>query len=93
MEQTGGGGGQGGGGGEGILTWHRRAISAYTWCVTEKGPQRRWLHKFGKEESRGCHCQQRNRKERKDVGVEKGKEKLEGEGREQLADFFLLFGI
>ena len=24
-----------GGGGEGILRWHRRAISAYTWCVTD----------------------------------------------------------
>ena len=24
------------GGGKGILKWHRRAISAYTWCVTER---------------------------------------------------------
>ena len=42
---------------EGILGWHRRATSAYTWCVTEKGPQRRWLHKLGKEDTPGCHCQ------------------------------------
>ena len=34
------------GGGDGILVWHCRAISSYTWCVTEKGPQRRWLHKI-----------------------------------------------
>ena len=33
-----------GGGGEGILGWHRKAVSAYTWCVTGKGPQRKWLH-------------------------------------------------
>ena len=46
------------GGGEGILRWHSRAISAYTWCVTEKGPQRRWLHKIGEEDSPGCHSQQ-----------------------------------
>ena len=32
-----------GGSGEGILGWHRRAISAYTWCVTEKGPRSKWL--------------------------------------------------
>ena len=35
--------------GGGILGWHRRAISAYTWCVTEKGPQWKWLHKIGKQ--------------------------------------------
>ena len=46
-----------GGGGEGILGWHRRAISAYTWWVTEKGPQWRWLHKIGKEDTPECHCQ------------------------------------
>ena len=32
-----------------------REISAYTWCVTEKGPQRKWLHKIGKEDTPGCH--------------------------------------
>ena len=26
-----------GGSGEGILTWHRRAISAYTWCIRKGG--------------------------------------------------------
>ena len=46
------------GGQEGILRWHPRAISAYTWCVTEKGPQRKWLHRIGKEETAGCRCQQ-----------------------------------
>ena len=43
--------------GEGILGWHRRAISAYTWCVAEKGPQRRWLNKTGKLDTSGYHCQ------------------------------------
>ena len=33
------------------MKWHHRAISAYTWCITEKGPQRRWLHKIGKEDT------------------------------------------
>ena len=49
--------GEGRGSGEGILGWHRRVISAYTWCVTEKGPQRRWLHKIGKAETPECLCQ------------------------------------
>ena len=44
-----------GGSGEG---WHRRAIKAYTWCVTEKGPQRKWLHKIGKVDTPECHCHQ-----------------------------------
>ena len=53
-----------GGCGEGILGWHRRAISAYTWCVTDKGPltdkgpQRKWLHKIGKEDTPDCRCNQ-----------------------------------
>ena len=33
-----------GGSGQGVLGWHRKAISAYTWCVTEKGTQNKWLH-------------------------------------------------
>ena len=33
-----------GGGGEGILGLHRKGVSAYTWCVMEKGPQQKWLH-------------------------------------------------
>ena len=47
------------GGGEGILGWHCRAISTYTWCVTEKGSQRGWLHKIGKADTPapGCHSQ------------------------------------
>ena len=47
-----------GGIGEGILGWHRRAISAYTWCVTEKGPQNKWLHKLKKSDTPACRCQQ-----------------------------------
>ena len=39
-----------------ILGWNRKAISAYTWCVTEKGPQRKWLHKIKKKDTLGCHC-------------------------------------
>ena len=40
------------GGGEGILGRHRRAISAYTWCVMEKGPQRKWLQNRKRRHSR-----------------------------------------
>ena len=47
-----------GGSGEGILGWHRKAISAYTWCVTEKGPQLKWLHKIKKTDTPDCRCQQ-----------------------------------
>ena len=46
------------GGSEGILGWHRKAISAYTWCVTEKGPQNKWLHKIKKSDTPACRCQQ-----------------------------------
>ena len=45
-----------GGTGEGILGWNRKAISAYTWCVTEKGPQGKWLHKIKKKDTPGCQC-------------------------------------
>ena len=47
-----------GGSGEGILGWHSRAISAYTWCITEKGPQRKWLHFIKKADTPECVCQQ-----------------------------------
>ena len=40
----------------GILGWHHRAVSAYTWCVTGKGPQRKWLHKIKKSDTPVCHC-------------------------------------
>ena len=107
-----------GGVGEGILGWHRRAISAYAWCVMEKGPQRRWLHRIGKEKTPGCHCHQQQKqsgrhiveecpelialrreveeewwmchlrlnrkKEKGDIGVEKEREKEEGEKLEKL---------
>src|SRR5258706_10075429 len=42
-----------GGGGERVLGWYHKAVSAYTWCVTGKGPQRKWLHKIKKSE---CDC-------------------------------------
>ena len=45
-----------GGSVEGILGWYRKAISAYTWCVTEKGPQRRRLHKIRKTDNPECQC-------------------------------------
>ena len=45
-----------GGSGEGILGWNRKAVSAYTWCVTEKGPQRKWLHKIKKKDTPKCNC-------------------------------------
>ena len=42
--------------GEGILGWHRKAISAYTWCATEKGPQKKWLHFVKKADTPECRC-------------------------------------
>ena len=42
-----------GGSGQGVLGWHRKAISAYTWCVTEKGPQNKWVHKLKKSDTPG----------------------------------------
>ena len=45
-----------GGSGKGILEWHRRAVSAYTWCVTEKGPQRKWLQHIKKADTAECDC-------------------------------------
>ena len=45
-----------GGTGEGILGWSRKAKSAYTWCVTEKGPQRKWLHKIKRTDTPECKC-------------------------------------
>ena len=44
------------GSGEGMLERHRKAISAYTWCVTEKGPQKKWLHFVKKSDTPECHC-------------------------------------
>jgi len=32
---------------------HRRAISAYTW-LTDRGPQKAWLHRIGKAEEAAC---------------------------------------
>ena len=45
-----------GGNGNGLLGWCRKALSAYTWCRTNKGPQNEWLFKTGKAESDKCRC-------------------------------------
>ncbi|KAF8422185.1 hypothetical protein EV426DRAFT_706332 [Tirmania nivea] len=37
--------------------WDRRALSAYTWMRTDRGPHKSWLHRIGKAadtECRGC---------------------------------------
>ena len=47
-----------GGSGKGILSWHRKAISAYTWCITKRGPQRKWLHHVKKANTSECDCHQ-----------------------------------
>ena len=52
-----------GGSRQGVLGWHRKAISAYSWCVTEKGPQNKWLHKIKKSDTPACRCQQENQDE------------------------------
>ena len=90
-----------GGGGEGILGWHRRATSAYTWCVTEKGPQRRRLHKIGKVDTPGCYCHQeqsgehtveewgtRHSRDKKKKKGDVGVEKAEEEKGEKIGRFF-----
>ena len=69
-----------GGSGEGILGWNRRAISAYTWCVTEKGPQRRWLHKIGKAGTPACDCRDAVKEEEEEEAQEEqsGEHLVEG---------------
>ena len=36
--------------------WKRRALAAYTWFRTGKGPQLEWLHRIGKAADPTCHC-------------------------------------
>ena len=38
------------------VEWSRRALSAYTWMRTEKGPHREWLHRIGKIDTPYCSC-------------------------------------
>ena len=45
-----------GGSGIGILGWCRKAVSAYTWCRTNKGPQNEWLFKIKKSDTESCKC-------------------------------------
>ena len=39
-----------------ISMWNRRALSAYTWMRTNRGPQLEWLHNIRKTESPFCIC-------------------------------------
>ena len=36
--------------------WSRQALSAYIWMRTNKGPQRSWLHRIDKAETKACDC-------------------------------------
>lgn len=36
--------------------WKRRALAAYTWFRTGKGPQLEWLYRIGKAADPTCHC-------------------------------------
>ena len=36
--------------------WNRRALSAYTWMRTNRGPQLQWLHRIRKADSPLCPC-------------------------------------
>ena len=38
------------------VLWRRRALSAYTWMRTNRGPQREWLHRIRKADSAQCDC-------------------------------------
>ena len=42
----------------GLRTWSRRlrALSAFTWCWSDKGPQNGWLFRIGKADSDKCRC-------------------------------------
>ena len=43
-----------GGNRNGLLGWCRKALSAYTWCRTNKGPQNDWLYKIKKTDTESC---------------------------------------
>ena len=45
-----------GGNGNGLLGWRRKALSEYTWCLSDKGPQSGWLLKIGKADPDKCRC-------------------------------------
>ena len=45
-----------GGNGNGLLGWCRKALSAYTWCRSEKGPQNTWLFRIDKADTDKCRC-------------------------------------
>ena len=36
--------------------YNYKALSAYTFARTERGPQKSWLHKIGKAPGTTCHC-------------------------------------
>ena len=38
------------------IQFNRKALSAYTWMRTNKGPQRQWLHHIGKVDTPFCPC-------------------------------------
>ena len=38
------------------VLWSRKALSAYTWMRTNRGPQLEWLHRIGKTDSPLCPC-------------------------------------
>lgn len=45
-----------GGGGPGLLGWVRKALSAYTWCRSDKGRHSGWLFRISKADSYQCRC-------------------------------------
>ena len=40
---------------DGLLRWCRKALSAHTWCRTNKGPQNDWF-KIKKTDTESCKC-------------------------------------
>ena len=38
------------------VLWRRKALSAYTWMRTERGPQKGWLFRIRKTDSPACDC-------------------------------------
>ena len=42
--------------GNGLLGWGRKALSAYTWCRSDRGSQNGWPFRIGKADTDECRC-------------------------------------
>ena len=59
-----------------VKMWNRNALRGLTYVVTDKGPQKDWLHRMGVTEDYTCSCQEKLRQNSarcKDIGDGKGR--------------------